>query len=384
MLISVVGIVVSIVIIVASITFVYGIENLVTKELSKFDFERVINVYRDEDKFLHLDDAFVSKIKSTTGVESVEEKITIGGKLSYSGSTLSTTIYSVTPNYLEVSGIELPDNTFIEEIQSDEPQPIVINDLVAEAMGFEKPKDMLAEVVTLDYILDKNNSKQLFDEDLEKKRVEGQQFRVVAYLEGGSTPYVYTPRTLAVKSGAVWDDNIKVILSDSSKIDTVGAQIELMGYRTENVIETIKKTRSFFSLIRNIALVVAFFAYLVAIISFYNYLNSTVRNGSWIYSYLRLLGLQKRKIFLLEMYKNALVVAISGFLGVILGVSFSFVVAKIIGYLARKQGFTSAELVYAPVLTLIIVFVVNLAIGMFVIYFPSKKASGISAMEALN
>jgi ABC-type antimicrobial peptide transport system permease subunit len=222
--------------------------------------------------------------------------------------------------------------------------------------------------------------------DGEADRIESvpTDYTIVGVTPEEGTPVVYVPFIELRSLGITRISQIKVIADDKDSLPGVRASIEAMGYGTVSVVDTVSQINSLFASFRLVLAVIGMVALSVATLGMFNTLTVSLLERTREVGLMKAMGMKSeevRELFLTESM-------IMGFYGGLLGLLIGFGVGKLLSLLlssvavARGVGFVDVSVL--PFSFVMTVVALSLVVGILTGYYPAKRATKISALNALR
>lgn len=220
----------------------------------------------------------------------------------------------------------------------------------------------------------------------ESDRIESvpTDYTIVGVTPEEGTPVVYVPFIELRSLGITRISQIKVIADDKDSLPGVRASIEAMGYGTVSVVDTVSQINSLFASFRLVLAVIGMVALSVATLGMFNTLTVSLLERTREVGLMKAMGMKSeevRELFLTESM-------IMGFYGGLLGLLIGFGVGKLLSLIlssvaiARGVGFVDVSVV--PFSFVMTVVALSLVVGILTGYYPAKRATKISALNALR
>jgi len=220
----------------------------------------------------------------------------------------------------------------------------------------------------------------------ESQRVESAPttYKIVGVTPEEHTPVVYVPFIELRSLGINGFSQIKVVADNPRVLGEVRIAIESMGYGTVSVADTVAQIDNLFSSFRLLLAVIGLVALSVAALGMFNTLTVSLLERTREVGLLKAMGMKSdevRELFLTESM-------IMGFYGGILGLLIGFGVGKLLSLIlssitiARGLGFVDVSII--PLSFVLLVMVLSVVVGIVTGYFPARRATKISALNALR
>lgn len=219
------------------------------------------------------------------------------------------------------------------------------------------------------------------DEQLESVPAE---YTIIGVVPEDSVPFFYVPFMDLRSLGITNYSQAKIISADKESLADVRRMIESMGFTTSSVADTVEQIDRLFATLRSVLALLGMVALSVAALGMFNTLTVSLLERTREVGLMKAMGMKShevRELFLTESM-------IMGFFGGILGISIGFLAGKATGLvlsafaLSKGQGFLDVS--YIPPSFIMVVFGLSLLVGIFTGVYPAKRATKISALDALR
>jgi len=239
-------------------------------------------------------------------------------------------------------------------------------------------------------------------------------YTVSAVIEEGSTPLVYVPLGDIVGLGTTNYSQVKLVAKDKSDLEKIRQQIDNLGYKTASVADTVAQIDRLFGTARAVlatfglvALAVAGLKFPKALVissidlgpmplmalklsfstskpSMFNTLTVSLMERTREVGIMKAMGMQSsevKELFLAEAMAM-------GLLGGVFGVLTGFLAGKLLGIVlstfAIVKGVGWIDISYIPPLFVVFVLILSFAVGVVTGIYPARRATKISALDALR
>ena len=149
---TLIGIVIGISAIVFLVSFAFGIEKLVTSEITGGGAFRLVDVGTGNSQVVRLDEAAISGIKGLSEAKSVETTLNLAGKAKEGDATMDVAFFAASPQYVEWSGFR-PRSGKVYESESD--NQIMVNSAYLDFLKINSPSDAIGKKVVFNVIIPK-------------------------------------------------------------------------------------------------------------------------------------------------------------------------------------------------------------------------------------
>lgn len=225
---------------------------------------------------------------------------------------------------------------------------------------------------------------KLFDKSNYVVESEPVTFEILGVVSDSRAPAFYVCLDDIWVEGIKNVSQLKVILDDKEAVAGVRASIESMGFKTSSVVDTVDRIGSLFGTLRIALLVLGLIALGVASLGMFNTLTVSLLEKTREVGLLKTMGLRSREVKVLFLAESIIMSVLGGLSGLVLG----FVVGKLIGLLisvlAIAQGQSYVDVTHIPAVLAIAIMILSSVVGVFTGWYPSKRATEVSALNALR
>lgn len=218
-------------------------------------------------------------------------------------------------------------------------------------------------------------------EGLESAKIE---YAIVGVTPDDKTPVIYVPFTDLRSLGITNYSQVKMVVKNQDLLSKVRKQVESMGYITRSVADTVTQINSLFATGRALLALLGMVALTVAALGMFNTLTVSLLERTREVGLMKAMGMKSsevRELFLTESM-------IMGFFGGILGIVLGFVLGKLLGAVlslfAIFKGVGLIDISYIPFSFFLTIILLSLLVGVMTGIYPSKRATKISALNALR
>ena len=379
-ILTVSGIGLSIGVFIVMIGIGYGMQAIITDQMTQSESLNVVTVTTTKPQDIKLDDAAIGKIKALSGVDKVEEVYNLSGKLAYNGINASTPIYAVTPGYFDINNMPFASGQKITAENTGD-KPIVINKNILKAFSIKSPQDAIDKKISIELVLTKDNSTA--QKEQVKKYTAG-DFKIVGVIDKEDSPVVFIPSTTAKDLGADKASQLKALASYPDKITTIRSSIEQLGFKTASVRDALDQVNRIFNTIRVITVIVGLITLLVAIFGTLNTITITLVEQFREIGFLRIMGIRKSDVRLLFV-SESMILSIGGMiLGIILGLLIGGIINLMIHRMVSASIADKVVLFQTPTFMIILLVGSSILLGWLIGLYPSRKAVKIDPLDALK
>jgi len=374
---TLVGISIGIAAIVFLVGFAFGLERLVTQEITSGDAFKLVDVGVGNSLVVSLNQPSIDKIKKFSFVKSVETITNAGAKVKNDKSNIDISFYGTTPTYLDWLGSKLSaGKTFTQSSGSHE---ILVTSKLKDFYGKKNDQDLLGQKIILDVVL----PKEVTGEG-EAKTIANQEYTIVGVIKDDSAPSSHVYWQNLVDLGAVNFSQAKIEISDKNQVTALRTQIENLGFKTQYVGDTVSQVNEIFNIFKIILGSIGMIALIVASLGMFNTLTISLLERTKEIALMKILGMTKKDINHIFLTEATIFGVVGGLLGIGLGVGVGAIINSVANYYAVKSAAVAVTIFYYPLWFFIAIAVFSLLIGLLTGLYPARRAARLNALDVLR
>jgi len=224
----------------------------------------------------------------------------------------------------------------------------------------------------------------LLADETEKIESASSEYTIIGVIPEEKTPVFYVPfidlRSLGVNNYS----QVKLVVKDQAELAKVRHQVEAMGYVTRSVADTVDQINSLFATARTVLMLLGMVALSVAALGMFNTLTVSLLERTREVGLMKAMGMKSWEVQELFLTESMLM----GFLGGLLGIIVGFITGKLVGmalsFFAIFKGVGYIDISYVPLSFVIVIIFLSLLVGIVTGIYPAKRATKISALNALR
>ncbi len=375
---TVLGVTVGISAIVFLVAFAFGIERLVTSEVTKGNAYKLIDVGTGSVQALRINEETINQLKQISGVKSIEPTLNIGAKAKDKDRTTDVTFSGTSDKYLEWSGLATRWGTGLEKTKTG--KPILVNSAFLKFMPSYNNQTILGQEVSFDLVI----PKELTSEDA--KKATDAKFTIVGVVPDGAIATVYARYGDVLELGAKNFSQIKVEsqTDDKVKIDTIRKQIENLGYKTQYVGDTVAQIEQIFQIFKIILGSFGLIALIVAALGMFNTLTISLLERTKEVALLKILGMRRKDISSIFLTEAISIGVFGGVVGVFTGYLIGLGANSLFNYFATRAGGESVDVFMFPIWFMLAIWAFAILLGIITGIYPARRASKVDALDVLR
>jgi len=408
-LITVGGIALGIAFIVFLISIGYGIERLIMSRVATLEQLKQIDITPTISTNVVINDEVLSKFKAIQDVQSVYPVINIAGKIIYNNSNLDVVVYGAQKDYMTQSALipnqgklfdsnsstsDTQPQTVSAPVSSptdgpsdlnerlvnlpDKSKDLLVNETFLRSLNIS-PENALNKSLTLKFIV----TGQLLENE-DKVETNYVPYKIIGVLPQGETPVVYVPLSDVKDIGLNRYSSTSIVLRSSDRVAITRGQIELMGFRTTSVMDTIVQIEALFTTVRTLLALVGLTALVVSTLGMFNTLTVSLLERTREVGLMKAMGMRSDEVQDLFVIESISMSILGGLVGIFIGVGTGKVLSLVLTLISQTRGFDGVDIAYVPVEFLLAIVLLSVFVGMTTGYIPSRRANKISALNALR
>lgn len=375
--VTILGVIIGVASIIFLVSLGYGLEKLVTDQVSNFEAFTIIDVPAANIKTLKIDKTVEEKIQKLGHITEVGVVDNMAGRIKKQdkSSSTETVISGADSNYWALSSMNVSSGSLPKA--ADE---ITINKALLTLLGEDENK-IIGQKVNLDLLVP---PELLGTSDSDVVTKENVPFKVVGITPDTQAPIAYVSFDALSTQGVVNFSSLKVKLDNRNNVEAVRKQLENIGLSTEYVGDTVAEIARVFSLFRIILGAFGLIALIVAALGTFNTLTVSLLERTKEVGLLKALGMGKRDVYRIFITEALIIGAIGGILGLLLGIAIGDALNIIIVFMAQKSHSDSVQLFLTPWLFASAVAVFSLIVGLITGWYPAHRAVKLNPLDALR
>lgn len=371
---TILGVVIGVGSIVFLLSFGYGLQDLVSRQVVGSKSVKSIDVLKPRSTVITFNGENITRLSNIGSVEAVARAYTEAARVSIGSSRVDAVVYGVDSNYLDLSTARVVvGKTLYADSSSEE---VLINSVLAKAVGLPYDKGALGRVISLNFdVVQADGVKKSITKDV----------RVVGIVEGGDGAEIFVHSQIFIDNGAQSASTMKVLAVDRKNVAQIRKEIESIGFTTSSPLDTLDQISQVFGLLQMIFLGFGAVGMVIAILGMFNTLTISLLERTREIGLLIEFGARKRDIKRLFIIESLILSLTGGLVGLVSAFIFGKLADTVINGFARSRGVqdTISTFIVTPQLA-IATLVLSSLFGLMVVYFPARRASRIDPIDALR
>lgn len=265
------------------------------------------------------------------------------------------------------------------ELSPDAAKEAVVNQAMLNVLGLDE-NEAVGKTFSASFVI----VGELLEDPDDKIESAPADYTIVGVIPEGKNPLFYIPFIDLRSLGITNYSQAKINTETQKGLTEVRQQIEAMGYITQSVADTVSQINSLFSTARAFFALLGMVALSVAALGMFNTLTVSLLERTREVGLMKAMGMRSEEIRELFLTESIVMGFYGGILGIILGVLTGKLISLILTLFALSRGAGVIDISHVPFAFVILIAVLSLAVGIATGIYPAKRATKISALNALR
>ncbi len=277
------------------------------------------------------------------------------------------------------AGIIKPVEKDILLLKPNAKKQAIINYAMIKLLGIEEIK-ALEEIFNTVFIF----NGEFFGKDDYQAESEEAAYTIIGVIPDGKAPAFYLPFNDIKGVGVKNFSQIKIVVKNQNDLKKVRKAVESMGFKTSSVVDTVGKINSLFDTIRIALFLIGLIALGVASLGMFNTLTVSLLEKTREVGLMKAMGMSSNEVQRLFLAESIIIGLGGGAFGLLLGFMLGKLVSFFLSTISITKGMGVIDVVYIPASLVFIIIVLSFVIGVLTGIFPARRATKISALNALR
>ncbi len=277
------------------------------------------------------------------------------------------------------SGFVTSEKKTVVEVAKGSLRQAVVNRAVLTILGMNEDQ-AVGQSITLTFVA----AGDLIEGESERVESAPTTYEIVGVTPEEDTPVVYVPFTELRSLGLNRFSQIKVIANNKKELPQLRASIEAMGYGTVSVADTVAQIDNLFATFRLLLSVIGLVALSVAALGMFNTLTVSLLERTREVGLLKAMGMKSEEVRELFLTESMIMGFYGGVLGLLLGFGAGKLLSLVLSSIAVAKGVGMIDVSVVPLNFVAVVVILAVIVGILTGYFPARRATKISALNALR
>jgi ABC-type lipoprotein export system ATPase subunit/ABC-type lipoprotein release transport system permease subunit len=354
----------------------YGLERLVINEITRIEDMRQVDIMPTVSSNVNLDATNMQIISDISGVKDVLPLVNLAARVEYEQSSTDVVVYGVQAKYIQDSPITIISG----DIFNDEQRDVVVNNEFITTIGV-LPEDVLGKELGVDFVV---SELTLDDENTDEVEDNRRSYTISGVVEDNNPAVIYVPIIQLEEFDLSEFSQVRITIESEDQILDVRRQIEVLGFETTSVMDTVSEVESLFSYAKIGLLIVGAIALSIAILGMFNTLTVSLLERTREVGLMKTIGMKADEIRSLFINESMIMGITGGALGVLFGMLMGFVVSLIFSIFSVSRGGNFIMVSFLPIYLIIGIVVVSTFVGFLTGLYPSSRAVKMAPLDALR
>lgn len=367
------GVVIGIGAIVFLVSLGLGLQKVVTEQIINSSSVKTIDVSSPKPKVARLDDVALQKLRGLANVEDVAVSYSYAGKATFQSANVDVVINGVDQRYLQLSAFKRVAG---ETMKFQDSQRLIVNESFAQTIGLSDASKLIGQRLSVKVArLETSGEPTEFTQDL----------IVAGVVKTGSGSEVFIPASLFQEANARDYKQVRIMAKDQESVPEIRKSVDSLGFNSSSPIDTLAQINQVFAILNVVLAGFGSIGMVIAILGMINTLTISLLERTKEIGLLVSLGARHKDVRRLFLIESLLLSVIGGVVGILaawfLGRGLNIVIANV----AKQQGIVDQfSFFYIPFWLVASTIAFTATIGFLVAFFPARRASRISPIDALR
>jgi len=304
--------------------------------------------------------------------------VNLAARVEYEKSSTDVVVYGVQKEYIAGSPITVTSG----EVFNDENIGVVVNTEFLTTIGVLS-EDVVGKELSIDFVLAEIADTEV-SEDGTDTVDSVRNYKITGIVDDSNPPVVYVPISELEDFNLNGFSQLRITIENEGQIPDVRRQIEVLGFETTSIMDTVSEVESLFSYTKIGLLVVGAIALSIAILGMFNTLTVSLLERTREVGLMKTLGMKADEIRSLFIDESMIMGIAGGILGVVLGMLMGFVVSVILSTFSMSKGGEYIMVSFLPLYLILSIIIVSTFVGFLTGLYPSGRAVKMAPLDALR
>lgn len=282
-------------------------------------------------------------------------------------------------NIASESAISTENQNKLVEISNQAKRVALVNRSVLQVLNLSEA-EAVGKKISLSFVV----LGELMENQKEKLQSVPVDYTIVGVNPDVGTPVIYVPFIDLRSLGVNRFSQIKLVVNDPTNLAKVRATLGANGYATVSVADTVAQIDKLFVSLRMVLAILGTVALAVAALGMFNTLTVSLLERTREVGLMKAMGMKSSEVKELFLTESMIMGFFGGILGLIAGAVFGQLISLLLSVFSVIKGVGMVNISYIPPTLIITVLLLSIFVGMLTGYFPAKRATKISALNALR
>jgi len=337
-------------------------------------------VMRDEDNKQVQKEGYFAEINLTVAGVNIKQPQVLGVTSEATGSVKPTADTSV--DWVEIAseaGIIVSPETKTVELAGNAKRQAVVNRAMLKVLGINEA-DAVGKKFNVSFVV----VGDLLADEKEKVESASTEYTIVGVTPEEKSPLFYVPFIDLRSLGITNYSQVKLVVKNQADLSKTRRQVEAMGYVTRSVADTVEQINSLFNTLRTVLMLLGMVALSVAALGMFNTLTVSLLERTREVGLMKAMGMKSSEVQELFLTESMIMGFFGGVLGIVVGVVLGKLAGLGLSFFAIFKGVGFVDISYVPISFVLVIIFLSLLVGIATGIYPARRATKISALNALR
>lgn len=255
----------------------------------------------------------------------------------------------------------------------------VVNEAFLQVLGLD-PGDAVDKSFEVSFIV----TSELSGNDDQSIVSEDATYKILAVIPGTNNPFFYVQIADLKSLGVNNYSQVRVVSTTKENLQPIRTKIESMGFSTTSVADTITRINSLFGTVRIVLGLIGAVALSVAALGMFNTLTVSLLERTREIGLMKAMGMTSVEVKNLFLTESMMMGLMGGLFGIIAGYVAGKFLSLVLSIFGVIKGVGFIDVIYLPFSFALLVFCLSVFVGLVTGIYPSRRATKISALNALR
>jgi putative ABC transport system ATP-binding protein len=270
------------------------------------------------------------------------------------------------------------DNIKKVTLSADTTHEVIVNLSLLKVLNIPQNQS-IGKTINLSFVV----TGELSD-DKNKIVSEPATYTIVGVTGDSKSPVAHVPISDIKSMGVSNYSLVKVVTVTTKDLPFIRKQIEALGFKTSSVADTVSQIEQLFSSLKLILGVVGVVALSVAALGMFNTLTVSLMERTREVGMMKAIGMKSQEVRDLFLTESMIMGLFGGVGGLLMGLIAGKLTSLLLSAVALTKGVGTIDVTYIPTPFVIFIVTVSIIVGILTGIYPSRRATKISALNALR
>lgn len=209
-------------------------------------------------------------------------------------------------------------------------------------------------------------------------------YTIVGVTADEEAPFFYVPFIDLKSIGINNYSQLKIVSKSQESLPDVRKQVEAMGYSTKSVVDTVNQIDSLFGTLRLVLASIGMVALAVASLGMFNTMSVSLLERTREVGLMKAMGMRSNEVRELFLTESMVMGLFGGISGMLFGMLIGQIVSVFLSVFSIAKGIGYINISYLPMSFIIVIMVLSVIVGFVTGLYPARRATKISALNALR